>query len=81
MPVVSQAQFDDLIRVKAIAADGDILYTVKYNGQTYLPGGEAFSVDGLKTDTAATDVKPEPAKAAPKPRTHAPKEVKDATDG
>lgn len=78
MPVISQSEFDRLVRVKAIAADGDVLYTVSHNGNTYAPGSEKFVVG--KTTTALPDLstpEPEQPKATPKPRTAPKKEVSD----
>ena len=87
MPVISQSDFDHLIRVKAIAANGEVLYTVKSNGKTYPPGSEAFSVDKSTTKPEpakpepvkpepTAEAKPEPTKATSKPRTK-----KEVTNG
>jgi hypothetical protein len=72
MAVVSQDIFDDLLKQKAIAADGKSVITVSCDGNRY-PEGEVFTVEQAVEPTPKVEPVP---KKPPNP----PKEVKDATN-
>jgi hypothetical protein len=68
MPVVSKADFERLLRLRAISPDGAVLYPVSHSGHSYAPGGESFSVGALPTPPTPVAVEPVvPAPTAPEP--------------
>lgn len=62
MPLVNQSTFDQLLKNQAIAETGEVLYTIKHDGGTYLPGGEKFTV------TQPSEEKTQPSEPKPTPK-------------
>lgn len=44
MPLVDQATFNHLLKHQAIAETGEVIYTIKHDGQSFPPGSEKFFV-------------------------------------